>query len=217
MKQLSQLQQPLINHTVFSSAQVSHLFLTQTFLNPTETQITVAMATPLLSTPQPFCSASVVNDLSLVASRWTRSHTWGTQPLCDSWLTSVSTQSAWFPLKVSHSWPPHPVVAFCNDSQSGQGPPIIESTRSLTKKMLIQVLNLRCTESESAGCGTRSLLSQQTPQCFLDPSRLEDCCLGSSLSCSLFMCSVMSDSAIPWTVPHQAPLARYVLLFPSKC
>ena len=135
MKQLSQFQQPLINHTVFSSAQVSHLFLTQTFLNPTETQITVAMATPLLSTPQPFCSASVVNDLSLVASRWTRSHTWGTQPLCDSWLTSMSTQPAWFPLKVSHSWPPHPVVAFCNDSQSGQGPPIIESTRSLKKNV----------------------------------------------------------------------------------
>ena len=140
MKQLSQLQQPLINHTVFSSAQVSHLFLTQTFLNPTETQITVAMATPLLSTPQPFCSASVVNDLSLVASRWTRSHTWGTQPLCDSWLTSMSTQPAWFPLKVSHSWPPHPVVAFCNDSQSGQGPPIIESTRSLTKKCWFKCL-----------------------------------------------------------------------------
>ena len=58
---------------------------------------------------------------------------WGTQPLCDSWLTSMSSQPAWFPLKVSHSWPPHPVVAFCNDSQSGQGPPIIESTGSLSK------------------------------------------------------------------------------------
>lgn len=130
----TQLQQPLINHTAFSLAQVSHLlFLTQAFLNSTETQITVAMATPLSSTLQPFCSASAVHDLSLVASRWTHSQMWGTQPFCDCWLTSMLPQPAWFPLKVSHSWPPHPVVAFCNDSQSGQGPPIIESTGSLTK------------------------------------------------------------------------------------
>jgi len=75
-----QFQQPLINHTAFSLAQVSHLFLTQTFLNSTETQITVAMATPLSSTLQPFCSASAVNDLSLVASRWTRSKCEGHSP-----------------------------------------------------------------------------------------------------------------------------------------
>lgn len=123
------------SHSVLFSTGFSPPLSSQTFLNSTETWITVAMATPLLSTPQPFCSASVVNDLSLVASRWTPSHMWGTQPLCDSWLTSMSTQPAWFPLKVSHSWPPHPVVAFCNDSQSGQGPPIIESTRSLTKNV----------------------------------------------------------------------------------